>query len=457
MNITILTITITLLLIYILPVLVFKNKLKSIFNPININAIIHIGTTIPYMILVAIDENNISTYVLNHISFDSVERSILRYFIVQSIGYISIVLGILLSSKFIISKNTRINFHMGLSETNKSYIKGYIFLMLIGLCGYIYLINSIGGINYLLSNIHMRTSILSGKSYILNIIDLMFISVYFLIYSCKFKDSKLKRLFIIFNIGIVFAMMSVFGGRKDPLYFLLTSAIVWNFSVNRIKIINYKVLILIIPLSIYFICVPLFRTPGKFEYYKDNPDVLVENIIESSNNIVKQTSYVDHYLLIINYFKDNLPWMGVTYLDLLKAPIPSTIIDNKPPVDDGVYVRTIAEGIDVKPNTPFKELYQSSWPPETLGIAYMNYKIIGVIIFMIILGFIYGKVYLYMKQSNYNLFYIYLYSVIITGFHLSNLRIVQTGMDILTAVIIFSLILGIRITRKTKRGIFYAK
>ncbi|MGQ7112601.1 hypothetical protein ACUOFC_34980, partial [Escherichia sp. TWPC-MK] len=63
-------------------------------------------------------------------------------------------------------------------------------------------------------------------------------------------------------------------------------------------------------------------------------------------------------------------WLGKSYLDLFKAPLPRSIYPEKPPVDDGMYIRTIAEGYNVTPSRPVQELYASSWPPETLGSMY---------------------------------------------------------------------------------------
>ncbi|MGQ7148454.1 hypothetical protein ACUOA8_59935, partial [Escherichia sp. SS-MK2] len=76
-------------------------------------------------------------------------------------------------------------------------------------------------------------------------------------------------------------------------------------------------------------------------------------------------------------------------LDLFKAPLPRSIYPEKPPVDDGMYIRTIAEGYNVTPSRPVQELYASSWPPETLGSMYANFWIPGVVFGMYILGIIY--------------------------------------------------------------------
>lgn len=446
MNFTIFIMSIVLLSVYLIPIYLIRKKNKDIFNPISIISIIHILTTIPYLLMVSFKSNSMSEYVVNHYSFTGYEQTIIKYMIIQCIAYICIIIGISNSKKIKLIKNKSINVVVGYKYTNSILIKSYILLFSVGILAYISLLNSMGGLSYVLNNIHQRTSLLAGKTLLLNIANLTMIAVYCLIYSCKYRYTKFKIVFIWLNIVIVFFMFSAFGGRKSSLYFLLTCIIVWNYAINKINLVNCKLIILIIPLSIYFITMPLFRTPGMVEFYGKNPDILVEDIIENTDTIIKQISYVDHYLLIINYFNNNNLWLGKTYLDLLKAPIPSFIMKNKPPVDDGVYIRSIAEGMYVEPNTPFNELYPSSWPPETLGISYMNFGIAGVVVYMMILGFIYSKAYSYMLK-NKSLFSIYLYSIIITNFHLSNLRIIQTSISIFTTGFLFSVLFGFKIIR----------
>src|SRR5690606_26344605 len=106
-----------------------------------------------------------------------------------------------------------------------------------------------------------------------------------------------------------------------------------------------------------------------------NPEVLKSEIIEEIGSVTRSVSYIDHYLLVMEHFSvDNL-WWGKSFIDILYASIPRKIFPDKPPVDDGVYLRSIAEGMDVTPPTPYKDMYQSSWPPETIGTMYMNFWI----------------------------------------------------------------------------------
>ena len=164
-----------------------------------------------------------------------------------------------------------------------------------------------------------------------------------------------------------------------------------------------------------------------------------------------QLSYVDTYVFIVNHFDTTNLWLGRSYLDLVVAPIPSTMYPDKPPVDDGVYIRSLEHGMTVAPGMPYRLLFQSSTPPETLGLSYLNFWWPGVIIGMYLLGTVYKAAYAYMARSSYSLHSIYVYASIMLGFQFTNLRIVNFAEAVATSTIALGLLLGFQSMPRTTR------
>ena len=105
------------------------------------------------------------------------------------------------------------------------------------------------------------------------------------------------------------------------------------------------------------------------------------------------------------------------------------LTSDKPPVDDGMYLYSIANGRDgLLPPMPVHELDGSSWPLETVGAMYANFGSLGVLIGMWLVGIIIGSVYNKMIKTNYSFLFVIFYTLMLFTFELSSLRIVQLVM-----------------------------
>src|SRR5690606_25066159 len=124
---------------------------------------------------------------------------------------------------------------------------------------------------------------------------------------------------------------------------------------------------------------------------------------------------------------------------------------HKPPVDDGVYVASLANGVPITPGDDAGDLYNSSWPPETLGATYMNFWIPGVILGMYCLGGVYRAAYQYLQRSHCSLYAIVMYCHVMLGFHFSNLRIVQLAIYAASATLFFTAVFGYRRSKADER------
>lgn len=433
-----------LMIIFLTPIifsLKYDLKKGDLLKPSRIVAALHLVSIVPYLFLVSFNNELISPLVRNHKSMGNLDITIAYYGLIQALCFISILLGLNSNAA---KKIPKFFPYIGVKYTRRQLRLSFIMAGLIGGGAFFLFLSKIGGLNYLLNNLEYRTFIIAGNNYLTSLFSCLNIALAILIYSLKEKKTYTKLLFIIILCVASILIFSSMGGRSSTIYLMFLILLVVHYGVKRIRKIPRKAIFIAFLMIIYFIAIPIIRTPGAFEYYSKNINQLEKDIRENYEIIFTQTSYVDHYLLILNYFDIDKLWLGASYVDLLKAPIPSSLISNKPPVDDGVYLRTIAEGMDVRPSLPYKDLYKSSWPPETLGIMYMNFWIPGVIIGAYLLGVIYKTFYNYMVNSKYNIFSILIYSNILFSFHLSNLRIVQTLSSIILIFLFFILFYRIR-------------
>ena len=410
------------LVIFLSPLIFIQKDNGDIFSPLKINAMLHIITVVPYLIIFQFDKGIIGDRLLN--KFENIDVLFLKYFILQCISYYFIVAGIFNKNTLKITKKIpRFNQHI----STRRYTFAVILSFGIGLFSYSYLMLKIGGLSYLLDNIQARSSLQEGLGYYSLLVQFMTFGTLLLIYSLRFKVSFLKSISILILLGITITLDSMFGGRKDTVYLIFFAILIYHYTYKKIRIINWKLIIPITFVIIYFLTIPILRTDGAIEYYSANPTELTNDILKEPINQVNSFSYIRHFLLVINEFNHDNVWLGKSYLDILYVPIPRTYYQNKPPIDDGVYLRTIAAGYEVSPNTSYNQLYQSSWPTESFGTLYMNFWIPGLFIGMYLIGVLYRILYDYMINSKYDFFSTMLYGFMVINFEFSNLRIVQAG------------------------------
>ncbi|WP_271399255.1 O-antigen polymerase [Salinicoccus roseus] len=416
-------------------ILYAKKVDKDLFSPTIVALVLIFITNVPYLIVISFDYSFIDYLVRWRISQNDLPYYILFYLFILSIGIIGLLLGIKSNLSYYISSRIPVILS---SFGKRNYISAFL-LITIGVIAYVYFIYSVGGWNVWFENLYRRTSLIAGNNYLMSLLGLLNVGVY--IYIASFKENKnLSKYVILFALIIsVSLILTSLGGRKPTLQFIILCFLVWHFSVKKFRRIPLKAWLMIPLALLYILFIPSLRSEDGFRSMMMNPSEFFFNGIEEIMNVANHLSYIDHYLLILNHFTLEKLWWGKSYIDLIYAPLPSSIYPDKPPVDDGVYLRTIANGMDVTPSMPFRELFQSSWPPETVGIMYMNFWIPGVFLGMFILGLIYNISYQYMRKSDYTVFSIIMYGTIVLNFQLSNLRIVQTLTDIILIIIFVGL------------------
>ncbi|MBM7661722.1 oligosaccharide repeat unit polymerase [Bacillus mesophilus] len=427
-------VSLILLVFFLTPMIIWRNKGGDLLSPLMISCFFLVLTTVPYLLSISINNDVINHNISRHFQYNELDQIISFYGLVQIIGFIGLLFGLKfrIPNAFISSIPV-----LKFKESRIRYNTIFLTSGLIGLFGYLIFLNDIGGFYFLINNLQHRAEFTSGNGYTLVLFIFLNISVYTFIYTFKFKKNILKYIILFLLILLVSFTLSTLGGRKPTLQFLVTCVIVWHYGVVRIKKVPLKTFLLVPILLIYIVVIPILRSPDGFENLVNNPTHIYNDVIESTGSVFQQISYVDHYLFITNHFDLKNIWLGRSYVDLLIAPIPSRLYSDKPPVDEGVYLRTLVDGQDVIPSVPFNRLFPSSLPTETLGTMFMNFWIPGVFLGMYILGMIYKISYLYMKRSNFNLFSIIIFGLIILNFQLSNLKIVQTSSYVIAITLVF--------------------
>ncbi|EGO2701281.1 oligosaccharide repeat unit polymerase, partial [Enterococcus faecalis] len=431
-----------------IPLVKWTKAGKDLFNPVTISFFFLIITSVPYLFSIANDVYIIQPQVLREIGIENIPKEIIYFVVILLIGAFSLYFGMKVP---MIKKFSNLP-GLPKSENRKRYIVGTLLSFFVGMLGYLIFLRGVGGFSVLTSNLNIRTQMTAGNGYLLSLTTTsLTISVVCYIYTFKYKKSFIKYFFLLLLILFVAFLLTSLGGRKQTLQLVTFSLISWHYGVKRVKKIPKKIWLLVPLLVIYIVGIPILRSPDGIETLLNNPKYLASEVKDNIGKSTKEISYIDTYLFITNHFDVSNIWLGSSFKDLLSAPIPSSIMPEKPPVDEGVYIRTLAEGNrNIKPSMPFKELFPSSWPPETIGTMYMNFWIPGVIIGMFLLGKIYKLAYLYMKKCDFNAHSVMIYCYILLNFHLSNLRITQTITSILVISAFFFMILGFSIKKNEK-------
>lgn len=441
-------ISVILLILFSIPMIYSRKQKKDLFSPVMISLFLIIITNIPYLMSVSGNYNILNSLVRWRISEIDLEFAIAKYAIVLVIGVVGLLLGLKSRLTSIIVKPIPVLIG---NESKAKYVWAFILALLLGLMGYKLFFDSAGGFSNWINNLANRASFTSGSGYTMTLMGLLEVAVFIYICSFKYKKSVLKYFVLIILIVGVSFLLSSMGGRKSTLQFIVFSMLVWHYAVAKIKRIQFKLLLIVPVALIYIIVIPILRAPDGIEVYTNNPDKLLTEITEDVGTVTRQFSYIDHYLFIMDYFTIDKLWLGSSFVDLFYAPLPSSLYPEKPPVDDGVYVRTLAEGWQVSPSTPYENMYPSSWPPETFGAMYMNFGVPGVFLGMYLLGIIYQAAYVYMIKSDYSLHSMLIYGKILLNFQISNLRIVQTFTDIVVITIFLGIFfLGFKRKKKYK-------
>jgi hypothetical protein len=412
----------------------FPGAGTDVFSPVRIVSVFHILTVVPFLLLAAWNLDAFHPLIRHHRSVPDIDVAVAWYGFVQAIAFCAILAGLSTTIGDKLSERLPV---IATRFNDQRAAVAVIFSLALGLAAFAFILSQVGGFLFFVENVYNRSAMLEGLGYANTFLSLLVFPVLILVYRLRTRIT-LPGISAAAGAALVaIAILSSMGGRRPVIMLGVYMMIVWHYGVRpikRFKLVAVAAATIMVP---YMVLVPILRTPDGPRYYISHPDELLEATRKNLDLAVKHTSYVEFYVLATNYFSLDRLWAGRSYLDLLAAPIPSGFFSDKPPVDEGVYLRTIAGGGDVTPSMGRRALNRTSWPPETLGITYMNFWFPGVIIGMFLLGVLYRCGHQYMIRSQYSLFSIYVYCVVIFNFHFSNLRLVFFAMSILISTTFF--------------------
>jgi hypothetical protein len=308
-----------------------------------------------------------------------------------------------------------------------------------GVLLYLYYLHQIGGLRYLWANMYLRTFLAEGMGYLGTVYTLLLMfAALLLVYRLRFRRTPLRTAATVLGVLAVAVVIASTGGRSQTLHVLLGSILVHHYAVRRRRsLVTGGTMALGAAAFAFLLVVPLFRTSSAHERYSAQPELVVEDAMRSVKSIAPQLSGFDRTAVALSYFTPDRLWLGRSYLDLLTAPVPRSIYPNKPPVDDGVYLKAIAEGRPVRPPLPARELPPTSWPMGNM-VPYMNFGVAGLLAGFFFVGIVVGAAYHYMREADYSVYSIYLYKfVLLGGFALSVYGIMMFLMNVTIVTLFF--------------------
>ena len=401
------------------------NRKKDFFNPSTAFSFLYVLKIVIPTIIYSFPDN---IYIANDFFLEKSlcnDDVFVKYSIIQSIGYCMVLIGISIYKKKRIRKDY-IAERERTSNSRRYKFWGYCFYLLGGV-GFFMIMSKVGGILFFFSNLGQRIFLIKDLDFETYLLSLLNYAPLVLIYSKKWTKEKIKLLDIV--LVVLAGLMVGLGGRKALIMLVIECAAVYHFVVKPIKIkqiLNLKVITICCFIFLFFTTYSKLRTPGAFEEFVNDP---IEFYFEKNEGGLTESmageSYVPFYVSIVDYFDNNNKWNGASFLCLMTAFIPSSFYPNKPPVDDGMYLYSIAHGNSVVPPVPTKDLDGTSWPLETFGSMYANFGFIGVVVGMLLLGCTISYTFKKMVYSNYQFKYVIFYIIMLFTFEISTLRIVQ--------------------------------
>jgi len=335
-----------------------------------------------------------------------------------------------------------------------------LFLLLGGIFAWFIYMKFLGGFAYFFSNLYIRGELTRGTGYFMgfwmNLIQISVIVVFFLLVRTK-KTSFFKKTLAILLSTICFFILVSLGGRNPGIMLLWSILLFFNFFNKKINPFNYKIVLLLISLFVF----SLFLGEIRSKNYEQTSDFSFNSVISEAFESAGKTFVVysgglERKILVTAYVSNKGHWLGSSYKDIFKAPIPRSWYPEKPPVDDGMYIWSIALGRTITPPKKIEELDVSSWPIGN-WMGMMNWGLPGLIFFSFLSGLLMNASYYAFQRSEKHLFlfFVYSYCVYRGGIQFDNLGIVSFLTKMLFLHISFQLLILSNLITIPKKSIAY--
>lgn len=397
-----------LLSVYLTIFAYYYRKYKDLFHPLCFFVILSILRYVP---------NTFSGDKDNFVNLT--EDGILVFVVFTSLYSLCVCVGYYVFQRM---NNSAVEYLIKGELNNKMFVFG-LSLFCVGVLSRIWFIYSSGGLAYILSNIQNKVEMVTGNGYLLALGNFMTYGTVLMMCSDFYERKRgvTINLFLLSCIGISFFLFAFMSDRTAPMRFLMIIVMAYHYNFKRIKLsslFSIKSIAAISACLLFIVAMPLLRNKEGFNKYGS-----VSNLAETASNEVDNVlywfSYTGRDVFIYDHFDISNYWCGKNILNFISAPIPASIIKEKPPVDEGYYLANLIMGHEsAPPDTKFS--YKSSIPFDNQGAMYANFGIIGLIIGGIIVGAAYGFVYKLLVTNDYHPLVVVISQVLLYNFSLTS-------------------------------------
>lgn len=433
-------------------------RLGDVFFPLWLVAGRQIAEIVPRLAYVGLHPDDIEARVRAHPSITDMDATILWFGVVYALGFIALLLGY--SSGLGKAAASRLPLDTR-QFTSRRYTIAALGSLALALAIWAFGMHRRGGILAAVLTMGLKevtglqTQLVGGAYY--NACLFFFTSAFIMAIYAQ-KDSirtSTKTLVALVGAVAVLGYWS-WGGRFQVFVGGAIGFLTWHYGVRRFRRFPTAMVSVALGASVLFSMVTIaFRGSGVgAARYLDDPSSFARDVLASAPAATKRFSPLDRYLLVVGYFTADKVWLGRSYLGLLTAPIPSAWWQDKPGGDDGLYLESIASGMDVTPPMPAWKTIKSSWPPLTFGIGYMNFWVPGVVAGMFLLGACYRAAYDNMRRNSFSIHSVGLYGLTLLVLGFSNLEIILylTRLAVFTIAYLLFLSLPDLLSRRTARA-----
>lgn len=402
---------------------IFFRKLRPrnsqhFFDPQNF-FILMLFAEMPFLLSVVIDQSSLDNrYTLgNSLDYLFFQFTATKFFFAITFLYICM----LFSKKYD-------NAEFSKSIPIKNYfLYGVVFLVM-GIFVTSILVSKVGTLEIILRSWSIKTETVRGTAFLrfsMMIFFAMSVSCFYFDLAKSNSSKFVKSIFLCLSIVLGFVCLGLFGERKAPLLLIAVLLIAAKFISPQISFFRARYIVIGLAIFIFSSIAPVMRQPENIEHFISGDFVpIFSGMLESSTQIFLNFSDFPVSVFVFGMVNgiDDL-WHFKTISDFFYGFIPSSFYDQKPPLDEGVYIYNIAQGNSVTLGSAFKDMTPVGWPLSRLNGPFLHFWYPGVF-----LGAIFSAgvtVFLYNHLvKNLNPPLLFLYSMVcLTSFGLTNAHI----------------------------------
>lgn len=419
--------------------IIFYKKEKNLFSPICFFCLLQFLYYVPNII-----NKDVENYTL------LTNENTLTVFLYEVIYIFFVVLGYLMKSKKINENITIV--HLDNEVPKKNYDAIILITFLIGLSAKIFVVQKLGGIQFVFNNMSLAYSAQSSGYGLINYIAKFMLIGILLMFKKMIGNKKfINKIILLLMVLIYMASYFIYSSRGPALELILLLAFCSNFLMkkNKLKdIIKPKYLIIVICTALIAVILVNFRSNSSGQTL--NMDI-TSNLSNTTSAFIDEFSKVGRDAFTYDYFNSENFWNGKAYMNILTGFIPSKIYPNKPPVDEGLYLLHLMLGIPIDPNSGRLDLYYKagSVPFTSQGLMYANFGILGIAIGAALIGILYSKSYDILKKRC-NVFTVANYFYFLYMFEFTPLHIMNTIQYILIFLVFDKLLMLLENSKLTK-------